>query len=373
VVALAALGAVGGLQGLAQSMAIPERLDAVDANAADLQAGAVRLLAFSLIAAVLLWATRAGKLPSRIGAAALITVAALDSWSIDRRFYNWSPRATTLFADDAVTSHLRAVPKPYRVIDPAGVYGYSLLMAYEIPVAEGYHGFQLRAYNELAGQQEGFRNLLTSNVMDLLAIRYLVLPDTQSVPGFRQVVPRGPTAFGSTAVLYVRDSTPPWVRVMPSGAKVPEDQQVPTLIDPRFPVRDVALLPDTANAAPPLATAPPFAVASAAARVVEWRPGAMRIELQGAERAPSHLVVAENWYPDWQATVDGKPAVVRRVDHALIGVELPVGAKSVDLRFDSPTYVRGKWISLAAILIAAVMLLVPLFRTAALVTTGAQP
>jgi hypothetical protein len=373
VVAIALLGALGGLQGLAESLAIPERVDAVFANAPDLQAGALRLLAFSVVAMLLLWAARARRMPSHLAVAAVIAVASLDSWSIDRRFYNWSPRASTLFADDAVTTHLRAVPKPYRVLDPGGVYGYSLLMAYEIPVADGYHGFQLRAYNELAGQQEGFRNLLTSNLMDLLAIRYLVLPDTQSVPGFHEVVPPTPTAFGTTAVLYERDRTPPWARVMPTGAKVPEDQQVPTLIDARFPVRDVALLPDSATPTAPVASAPPFPTATATARVSAWQPGALRIDVSGAEKAASFLVVAENWYPDWRATVDGKTARVRRVDHSLIGVELPAGATSVDLRFDSATYRRGKQISLVGLIAAALLLLVPLVRRPTLVTAGKQP
>jgi uncharacterized membrane protein YfhO len=72
------------------------------------------------------------------------------------------------------------------------------------------------------------------------------------------------------------------------------------------------------------------------------------------------LLVSENWYPDWRATVDGKPGTVRRADHTLISVDLPPGAREVELVFDSPTYAKGKMVSLAALLVALLMTAVPM-------------
>ena len=76
----------------------------------------------------------------------------------------------------------------------------------------------------------------------------------------------------------------------------------------------------------------------------------------------SQLLVSENWYPDWRAEVDGKPGVVRRMDHTLLGVDLPVGAREVRLMFDSSTYTRGKIISALSLLVAVCMIVLPLFR-----------
>ena len=356
----ALLGAVGGLQGLAQAIAIPERLDAVAANAPYLQSGALRLLVFVVLGGGVLWAVTAGRLPVRIATAALLVIVGLDLWSVDKQFYTFSPRASTLFADDAVTTYLRKAPAPYRVIDAGNSYGQSILMAYRIPSALGYHGLQLRRYNELAGAQEGFRSLLTPQLFDLLAVRYLILPDSQPVPGFHQVVGPSPTAFGTTAALYENDAVPAYARVLPVSAKLSDAQVLATVVDPRFPRSAVALLPDTSTATSPAAV-PPFPEPRVQAAVTEWSAGRMRIALTGAEPAMSQLLVSENWYPDWHAEVDGKPGVVRRANHTLISVDVPPGAKEVRLWFESATYARGKVISVISLLMAAAMMFVPMF------------
>ena len=56
-----------------------------------------------------------------------------------------------------------------------------------------------------------------------------------------------------------------------------------------------------------------------------------------------------------------KPGIVRRADHTLISVDVPPGAKEVRLWFDSPTYARGKMISVISLLLAAAMMFVPMF------------
>lgn len=363
VVIIAGLGAAGGLQGLAESLAIPQRMGAVAANAPDLRAGAIRLLVFAVAALVLLWATAVGRLTRVVAIPALTVVMMADLWSIDRVFYVFSPRAKTLFADDQITSRLRDVKPPYRVLDAGDSYGWSLLMAYRIPVARGYHGFSLQRYNELGGALEGWRNLYSPSVLDLLAVRYLVLPDTQTVPGFTRVVGPITTTFGTSAVLYESTEPPPYARVTSAVATLPEAQIVPTLVDPRFPTRDLALLPDTVATPVPTVTTPPFAKSPVAAQVTDWTPGNMTIALTGSDSITGQLVVSENWYPDWRAEVDGKPAVVRRADHTLLAVDLPPGARSVTLRFDSASYARGKTISLISLLVAIGMIVLPWIMT----------
>ncbi len=370
----ALLGAVGGLQGLTESLALAERWAAADANASFLRAGALRLLVFVVLGGGVLWATVAGRLARPAATAALVVLAAIDLWSVDRAFYTFSPRADVLFADDAVISHLRQVRPPFRVLDAGDSYGQSILMAYRIPVAMGYHGFQLQRYNELAGAGEGWRNLLSPTLLDLLAIRFMILPGPQDVPGYHQVVGPTSTAFGTTAVLYERNTLPPYARVLPASVKASDEQVVPTLADPRYPVNGVALLPDTSTAISPPAR-PPFPASSVSATVTDWRPGAMTIALRGRDSTAGHLLVSENWYPDWRAEVDGRAATVRRLDHTLLGVDLPAGAREVRLRFDSPYYANGKLLSALSLLAAAGMILLPIIRRrrTALGFTAAAP
>lgn len=359
--AFALLGVTGALQGIADSVAGPERADAVQANAAELRSGSVRLLLVVALGGAVLWAMAAGRISRLAGTAGLVAVVAADLWSIDRRFYTFSPRADVLFADDAVTTHLKGIAPPYRVLEAGRSYSYSVLMAYRIPVALGYHGFELRAYDELGGKDEGWRNLFSPNLLDLLAIRFLILQEPRDVPGYHQVVPSTPTAFGTTAVLYERDSLPAWARVFVAAAQLPRQEIVPTLVDSRFPVSEVALFDDTTSVRT-TATTPPFARSNVRATVTQWSPGRMTIALTGEDTTAGHLVVSENWYKDWHAEVDGKPATVRRADHALLSVDLPPGARDVRLTFASAAYARGKWISLVALLIALAALVAPMVR-----------
>ncbi len=357
----ALLGAVGGLQGLAESMALDARYAAVVANAPFLQAGAIRLLAVIAVALVVLMLSASGKLNRTATAGALIVVIALDLWSVNREFFTFTPRADQLFADDAITTKLKQETPPYRVLDPAQTYGWSLLMAYRIPTARGYHGFELRRYDELAGQRDGWRNLLSPSLLDLFAIRYLILPQAQEAPGFHEVVGQITTTFGTPAVLYERDSAPPYARVVPMSAKLAVDDALPTILDPRFPVDRVAVFDDTSRVTSSAAQQP-FQAPNASARVTRWEPGAMDIAVTGAESATSHLLVAENWYKDWHAEVDGAPGVVRRANHAMLSVDLPPGAKSVRLWFDSPEYATGKLVSLASLLVALGLVAVGVLR-----------
>ena len=98
------------------------------------------------------------------------------------------------------------------------------------------------------------------------------------------------------------------------------------------------------------------------ATLADWAPGRMRITLEGAAAGPSYLVIGETWYPDWHATVDGKPASLLRADHALLSVELPPGAREVALHFASPSYARGKLVTLVALLVTGMLLAAPLWR-----------
>ena len=73
------------------------------------------------------------------------------------------------------------------------------------------------------------------------------------------------------------------------------------------------------------------------------------IELDAPAPAGSALMVSENYYPGWNATIDGKPAAVHRANLSLMGVPLPAGARKIELTFTSASFERGKLITLAAI------------------------
>lgn len=354
----ALLGAVGVLQPIAEGLAIPERMAAVQANSSALRLGSLRLLLAVIVGGVALWGMATGRVRGALAAALLAAVIVGDLWSVDRQFYQFSPRAAQLFRDDEITTRLRQEPMPFRVLDAQNSYPQSTLMAYRIPSVLGYHGNELRYYQELGGKDQGWQGVFSPNFVDLLAVRFLILQEDQPVRGFHRVLGPITSTFGTPAVLYERDSIPSYARVVLSAAKGAEAQIPVTVVNPQFPVDLAVLYPESASVTPaPIRTPPP--VSAAHATVAEWGPGHMRITLEGQNPAPSYLVVGENWYPDWQATVDGQPATVHRADHALLSVVLPPGAREVSLRFVSRSYAQGKVVSLLSLLLAVALLGVP--------------
>jgi hypothetical protein len=361
VVGFALLGAVGALQPVAEALALPERADAVRENAVELQSGALRLLLFATLGGGALLGIITGRLKRTAGVWAILLIAVLDLMSLDRQFFVFSPRANVLFRDDAITSYLRRAPKPYRVLDAGFSYGQtSILMSYDIPNALGYHGFELRSYDELGGKTTGWRNVATPNFLDLLAVRYVILAEPQAVPGFHQVVGPTTTALGNPGVLLERDSVVPYARVVLSAGKVSDDSGISPLLNPRFPLSELALYTDTSSVRADSLTRP-LPAAQVRARVSAWAPGSMTIELDGRDVQPGHLLVSENWYPDWHAVVDGKEGTVRRADHTLLSVDLPSGAREVRLWFAATDYARGEVLSGISLILAVGMICAGLF------------
>ncbi|HET8833477.1 MAG TPA: YfhO family protein, partial [Gemmatimonadales bacterium] len=127
------------------------------------------------------------------------------------------------------------------------------------------------------------------------------------------------------------------------------------VLDPRCAPRRIAVL-DTAApvTAPPVTALPsPLAITTSTS---EYRPGHATIALSGAAPAGSALVVSENYFPGWSASVDGRPTPVYRADFNLIGVPLPAGARRVELSFRDPALATGKGITIVAVLLAVAAL-----------------
>jgi len=72
--------------------------------------------------------------------------------------------------------------------------------------------------------------------------------------------------------------------------------------------------------------------------------------------APALLRLADLWYPDWKATVDGKPADILRADYLLRAVPVPAGRHRVEFRFESKAVRTGMQLSIASALLALALI-----------------
>lgn len=77
----------------------------------------------------------------------------------------------------------------------------------------------------------------------------------------------------------------------------------------------------------------------------------MSITLDPAPPQDSYLLVSENWYPDWHATVDGQPVATLRGDQTFLTVPVKAGAKQVELQFASRYFALGKLVTIISFLL----------------------
>ena len=358
--ALVVLASAGVLSSIAESFADERLVDRVQANKHALFLGAWRSLAFALLVLGLWFAMARGKISTTLAAGALVFLMAFDLWTIERIYWMFSAPAKVIYADDGITAALKAEPQPVRVLPfpirqppqhDAFLSG-DALMSHQIRDTWGYHGNQLGRYNELTAFNTGDTRAFAPNVLRLTNTQYLLtnIGELPFVGGTTMV--KGPVrnASGDTTYLFRLTAENPYAWVTPVAVKAPDDQVLGTILNPRFDVTRAALFDTSANVtvAQGVQSLPaPLAIKTT---VRHYEPGKVQIDLNAPAPQGSSLVVSENYYPGWIASVDGKPARIGRVDYTMIGVELPAGARSIELNFTSPAYQRGKvitWISIA--------------------------
>jgi hypothetical protein len=98
----------------------------------------------------------------------------------------------------------------------------------------------------------------------------------------------------------------------------------------------------------PLPSEPP-AGARPRARIEAFAPERIAVRTEGTE--PGVLVLAEPWYPGWEATVDGRRAPCAPANAWMRAVPVPAGSHEVVLRFRSRRLRAGWALSGAALLI----------------------
>ncbi len=354
---VAVLSLVGGFGHVAHTLAAGLESDTGRATvaAADANQGAILWGALTSAAALALAALCVGlRLPPRTATLGLAAVVGADLWVNALSFWQYVEPYGRYAAVYAL-----ARTEPSRVLN-IDAYPGSALMAFDIPQVLGYHGNELATYDALLGGKNEWRNLGQLRLWDLLAVSHVVLPATMqgadSVPGFHRSLETDISTGGRVRV-FDRVTPVPYARVVPAAIKADTSQIIPTLLDPRLDYSRVLLLgPDAAVNPPPLTAIP--APSPSQAQLILWQPGRMTIMLDPAPPVSSYLLIAENWFPDWFASVDGRPAAVLRGDYTLLTVAVPAGAHQIELVYRSSAYEKGRLITLCSLgLLAGLALL----------------
>jgi membrane protein YfhO len=358
------LGVSGTFGKIAAALAGAQGASAAQQAAPGILVGAATSGLALVVVAALVQLFQQGRLAASVFSVTLGLAVGADLWLNADHFWVYSTAHRELYRPDPVTQRLKATPLPYRVVD-LGVYpsGGVSLMAFDIPQLLGHHGNEIHRFDELWGGKNQYGNLRYLPLWDLFDVRYAIVPTgarhADSIPGFKRILDSVTTAAGVPASLFERETPAPYARVIPGAIKADSDAIVATLLDPRMDYSRLVLYTNTEPIAVERPTKMPEPSPSRAS-VTAWEPGRMTVTLEPAPPTPSYLLVAENWYPDWRASVDGRPVPVTRGDFTLLTVPVPAGARTVELTFQSRDYETGKAISLASLALLVVVGVAPI-------------
>jgi hypothetical protein len=153
------------------------------------------------------------------------------------------------------------------------------------------------------------------------------------------------------------------VRIVPAARHMGDADAAKRLLDPAFdPAREV-LVHDAPATLHPTADEAPAATGSGAspkAAIVSEDAGEILIDAEAP--ADGFLLLADTFYPGWQADVDGRSVPVYRANLSVRVIALPKGTHKVRFTYQAPGLAVGLRISAAAIAGLLVWLAAGLYR-----------
>jgi hypothetical protein len=144
-------------------------------------------------------------------------------------------------------------------------------------------------------------------------------------------------------VVYENTRALPRAYLAASAVPVAEERTLATMASGSWDPRAVAFVEPGAGVTLP---AGPL---QGNAEVTEYTPD--RVSVSTRASRPALLVLADNFYPGWTATIDGAAAPVIRANHVFRGVVVPAGAHRVVFTYAPADLMTGVYISLATLLV----------------------
>lgn len=312
---------------------------------------------FGLLLVGLAWLTRRGKLSVTLGSLAVVVLLLFELWPVSTQVMAPTigdpvARNTDQGRDDVIQwlEQNAGAPGTYRVFYPESQWFQDNRAAgFGIAVTGGRHSAKTRLWQELSDRRALYQ--LPWNA--LLNARYWVFSrpfSPQDVPaGWADVLDQ--VYVGSSGVVYQFRLAMPRAMLLGAWTVVPDTGTA--VIDSVSAVeRNIAAHTYlTQDPGIPSGSADSVGTATITAY------GLHQVAVTTEGSRPAVLRLADLYYPDWQVTVDGKPAPLLRADHALRAVAVPAGRHEVVFTFRSRAFTLGLWTSIVSAAIAVALLL----------------
>jgi hypothetical protein len=346
--ALALLASSGALLSFWTSVVYPGADPGLVARAQPLVARGAFISA-ALVAALtgVTFAVRRAVLAPTALVAGLVLLVALDPMRVDDSFVQtlsfqeWSRPDPNI---RAVLEREDASTEPYRLISFAQGGQDVTPAMHGIELAGGHHPNDLARYRELIGMVgSGMpENLFDPKIRSLLNVRYLLWPDYEAGGSLQgDPISRTELQNGQPYQSLYAEPGLARARLVAEAVVRPDSAAVSYMLSQAFdPASQVVLSepsPVSLNGGPVSGT-------------VRWEArGPNRLRLRVTSDRPALLVIADNWFPAWHASVDGESAAVLRAYHTLRAVPVGAGEHTVEMWYRSGTLVRSFWLSLVVV------------------------
>jgi hypothetical protein len=303
-----------------------------------LRSGILLAAAFAAIAFA-----RRGRLTRTAAALLVVGLTLVDLWTVDRKIIDPQLGSRSQYAENfsetPEVTFLRGDTTEFRVLPLQ--WNDSRLAAYGIASVLGYHPAKPRLYQAFM-DTVGLPNL---RVVRFLNVKYVLTdgyyPDTTGGVVLRH--------DGSVKVYEIQGAIPRAyvvhrVRPVRDDATALAFLRAADFFDPRSEAVWSEPPPYPALAQP--------AVPDSVTRI--------RYDLNGSEylvstAAPGLFVQADQFDPDWSATVDGKPARIHRVNYLMRGIVVPPGVHRIRLRYMPEALTAGIKVSVASAVLALLL------------------
>ena len=158
--------------------------------------------------------------------------------------------------------------------------------------------------------------------------------------------------MSDTVAVWRNENVLPRAFIVHTAEVMNDDSAFARLRDPTFRADRIVLL--SAGDALQELTVPESA--QDAVEITQYKPE--RVGLSVTTDRRGYLLLADSWYPGWNAFVDGKPASIYRADVLFRAVSIEPGQHRVVFEYRPMSFVWGVAISAASLLIAAGILLI---------------
>ncbi len=289
-----------------------------------------------LLALGVAWFARRGRLAAPVATGLVLALLLLELWPVSARVMgptvgDLAQRSMDVGRDDVVDFLEKAgAPGTFRVF-AADEFQSNRYAGFGIATLGGYHAAKPRLFQDFLDR----RLVYNYDWQWLLNVRYIVMRyPMQTLPPFLREVYRGTDVVYEDVAAMPRATLVGAYRVVKPAAAVFESVSVEPDMD------KVTFLEED----PHLKLGP---VEGGRVRLVSYRLNDVTLDVDTP--GPALLRLADLWYPDWTARVDGAPVPILKADYLLRAVPVPAGRHRVVFRFESGAVRTGMLVSLLSL------------------------